>query len=216
MNNSISKRQTLHDAGLIPASSIHSHLLSVQRSKQNEVKGQESAFTLNMTRPLSHPELLPTGARSTSSMQIRGREFMSCFGWKKLKCFFFFFVFLGIIMGKYYSQRQRINTAAVGLIAVSWRDEKEPFIKLQELLERIEASEDPVSCIWRHPMHYSNMHNSVWLQWSILKLIVDSLMCFSCQHAFTHLTSTKTDSVLLKINKNSQMKTRNMTQTCNN
>jgi len=34
-------------------------------------------------------------------------------------------------------------------------------------------------------------------------------------HAFTHLTYTKTDSVLVKINKNCEMQTRNITQTCN-
>lgn len=72
-------------------------------------------------RPLSHLKLLPTGARSTSQMQIRGNEFMSCSGWRNMK---WFFVFLRIVMGKYYSQRQRINTAAAGLITVSWRDEK--------------------------------------------------------------------------------------------
>lgn len=52
---------------------------------------QESAFTPKMARPLSHPELLPTGARSTAQMQIRGSEFMSCFGWKKIEMVFSFF-----------------------------------------------------------------------------------------------------------------------------
>lgn len=41
-------------------------------------------------RPLSHLKLLPTGARSTSQMQIRGNEFMSCSGWRNMKWFFRF------------------------------------------------------------------------------------------------------------------------------
>lgn len=74
-------------------------------------------------------------------LQCRSEEVSLCPALAGKNWSVFFFVFLGIIMGKYHSQRQRINTAAVGLIAVGWRDEKEPFIKLQELLERIKASE---------------------------------------------------------------------------
>lgn len=83
-------------------------------------------FLIQNFFPLALAQLLKCRSEETSLCPALAREIWNGF-----------FIFLGIIMGKYHSQRQRINTAVAGLITVGWRDEKEPFIKLWELLERI-------------------------------------------------------------------------------
>lgn len=92
----ITKRQTLDYTGVkwAPSSSSFIYIFSWYRDQSRMgSKGRrclESTFTLKTARPLSHPKLLPTGAHSTSQMQIRGNKFMSCFGWRNMKWLFHF------------------------------------------------------------------------------------------------------------------------------